>query len=425
MTLLQTPIGIEIEYMLVQAESLEIAHAASQVLEKLAGKKGASDAVGPEVTWSNELVDHVLEVKVTRPVVISDLAAVRFAKKVHEVQIQLRASHAIELLPSGMHPWMHPAKETQLWSGEYSEDYLALHQNFDCFTHGFANLQSLHINIPFASEAEFGELLRAIRLVLPLIPALAASSPVRDGKLQPTLDSRVLVYVANQKGVPEITGEIIPEQIYEYAAYKKEILEKMYRAVDHLQAAEIMQTEQLNARGCIARFDRNTLEIRVCDSQESVLADFAVVYAVLQLLAFVRERLAQNPTHEAARLSEKMLKEILLSCAEYGENAKIEHPDFCSFFGFSGPTLAGDFWKLLVALPIPEGCEVLHQTMSLQLKNGTLASRIRKSLGSVSDDKLLNKEKVTKVYRELTTSLFENTLFKVEREDRHLANPKS
>ena len=52
---------------------------------------------------------------------------------------------------------------------------------FSCQGHGWANLQSMHINLPFADDAEFGRLHAAIRFLLPLLPGLTASSPVMDG----------------------------------------------------------------------------------------------------------------------------------------------------------------------------------------------------------------------------------------------------
>src|SRR6185436_8561391 len=80
------------------------------------------------------------------------------------------------LLPSAMHPWMDPIAEMKLWPHEYSAVYEAYNRIFDCRGHGWANLQSMHINLPFSGDEELGRLHAAVRLLLPLLPALAASS---------------------------------------------------------------------------------------------------------------------------------------------------------------------------------------------------------------------------------------------------------
>ena len=76
------------------------------------------------------------------------------------------------LLPGGVHPWMDPSKETRLWPHEYNEVYRSFDRIFGCAGHGWSNLQSTHLNLPFADDDEFGRLHAAIRAILPLLPAL-------------------------------------------------------------------------------------------------------------------------------------------------------------------------------------------------------------------------------------------------------------
>ena len=75
------------------------------------------------------------------------------------------------LLPTAMHPWMDPDRDLRLWPHEASAVYEAFNRIFSCRGHGWANLQSAHINLPFANDEEFGRLHAAIRAVLPIIPA--------------------------------------------------------------------------------------------------------------------------------------------------------------------------------------------------------------------------------------------------------------
>ena len=67
--------------------------------------------------------------------------------------------------------------------------------------------------------------------MLPILPALAASSPFLDGRDTGFADSRIDVYAGNQRAVPSITGRVIPEPVRSEAQYDDEILQPMYRAI--------------------------------------------------------------------------------------------------------------------------------------------------------------------------------------------------
>ncbi len=129
------------------------------------------------ISWSNELVAHVVELKTSEPAAALAGLAQAFAEHVRRINDLLRPLGA-RLMPTGMHPWMDPARETRLWPHDYSEVYANFDRIFDCRGHGWSNLQSVHLNLPFADDEEFGRLHAAIRLLLPILPALAASSPI-------------------------------------------------------------------------------------------------------------------------------------------------------------------------------------------------------------------------------------------------------
>src|SRR6056297_799988 len=172
--------GVELEYVLVDAESLDVRPVADRLLKRLAGGP-ACDVERDGTTWSNELTNHVLELKSTEPLRRLADGERLFRDAVGRLRPDLQAM-GLRLLPAGMHPWMDPAAETELWPGEGHEIYQAYHQIFDCRRHGWANVQSVHLNLPFAGDDQFRRLHAAVRVVLPLLPALAASSPVTDGR---------------------------------------------------------------------------------------------------------------------------------------------------------------------------------------------------------------------------------------------------
>ena len=192
--------GVELEYMIVHADSLDVFPATDQVLLAVAGEY-VSEIEQGDLAWSNELVNHVIELKTNGPSPLLRGLDAAFARDVGSIQDILLPVGG-RLMPSAAHPWMDPLTETQLWPHEYNAVYEAFDRIFGCKGHGWANLQCVHLNLPFAGDDEFGRLHAAIRLVLPLIPALAASSPILDGRLTGLMDSRMHYYRENQKRIP-------------------------------------------------------------------------------------------------------------------------------------------------------------------------------------------------------------------------------
>jgi glutamate---cysteine ligase / carboxylate-amine ligase len=298
--------GIELEYMIVRRDTLEVAPIAERALDA-------------DPAWSNELVAHVVELKNPRP--SADLRALSrfFHEEIQNKNALLERSGA-RLLPSAMHPWMHPRTETRLWTGEDAEIYRTYDRIFDCRTHGWANLQSTHINLPFHGEREFVRLHAAVRLALPLLPAIAASSPFAEGRFTGWLDYRLHTYRTNASRVPAMNGRMIPEPVVGRAQYERDVLHPLYEALAPLDAEGILAYEWANARGAIARFDRDAIEIRVLDVQECPAADIALAAAVIDLvrLFYEENRGPQPDTGE--------LVEILLACMRDGERARIDTP---------------------------------------------------------------------------------------------------
>ncbi len=60
--------------------------------------------------------------------------------------------------------------------------------------------------------------------MLPLLPGLAASSPLVEGRPTGLADNRLEFYRHNQRRLPELAGRIVPEPVYTRADYEREIL---------------------------------------------------------------------------------------------------------------------------------------------------------------------------------------------------------
>lgn len=392
--------------MIANRDSFDIYPVSDKVLQSAAGIT-VNEFPRGDFAWSNELVLHVIEIKTNGPAVKLETLGGSFHKEVLAIQKILEEQNAL-LLPTAMHPWMDPFREIKLWPHEYNPIYEAYNHIFDCRGHGWANLQSTHINLPFTGDDEFARLHAASRLVLPLIPALSASSPVADSEIKPFLSYRMEVYRTNSIKIPSITGLIVPEPVFSEEEYRKQILEKMYRDISSFDPDGILQDEWLNSRGAMARFDRQAIEIRVIDIQETPHADIAILSLIVAVIRNLTEGYWSG--HEMQKKwSEHELFDILMKTIRYGEQAVIQNPRYLAMFGFDEQQMeAGLFWSELFnrinkSNPFPQ--EIVKPIQFI-LENGPLARRILKSLnGRVTKDKL------REIYRELSICLQHGHLY--------------
>ncbi|MCA9074473.1 MAG: hypothetical protein KDA93_05530 [Planctomycetaceae bacterium] len=400
-------VGIELEYMIVDAESLDVRPIAESVLRDEAGAV-VSDLEFGDIAWSNELVAHVIELKTDGPALTVDDLAAKFQQHVEQVNRRL-APHGACLLPTAMHPWMDPHAEMVLWPHESGEIYETFNRIFDCRGHGWANLQSMHINLPFANDQEFGKLQAAVRLILPLLPALAASSPFMDAKPTGLLDSRLDVYRNNSRRIPSVAGRVIPEPAFDEATYEERIFEPMFTEIAPHDPDGVLRHEFLNARGAIARFSRGTIEIRVIDVQECPLADLAIAAAVIGVLKLLVEQTWTDiDTQKAIPIDP--LERVFLAAIRDAELAVIDSPELLRHFGMSESRLTlSELWRHL--------CESITQTdhdftrrhsaIDVILNEGPLARRIVKRLPESP-----SREELRGVYEQLANCLATGTQFR-------------
>jgi carboxylate-amine ligase len=399
--------GVELEYMIVDAESLEVRPIADEVFRAVVGEI-TGEYETPDISWSNELVSHVIELKTTAPAPSLEPLGEAFHRNVLTINDVLRPM-SCRLMPTAMHPWMNPDREMKLWPHDYGPVYAAFDRIFDCRGHGWANLQSVHINLPFANDEEFGRLHAAIRLILPILPALAASSPAMDGRVTGTLDNRLAVYRTNARRVPSVSGEVIPEPVFTRADYDEQIFQRMYRDIAPLDPEGILQHEWLNARGAIARFDRGAIEIRVLDIQECPAADMAIVTLIVETLkALVGQR--WSTTAEQRVTPSKSLVALLHDTIQNAENATVGDRTYLRHFGCTAEKqiTAAQLWSRIAAeLNVSRLLGAAEQAaLETILSRGTLASRIATRLGTNPD-----RATMQKAYQELSDCLAANRSF--------------
>lgn len=403
--------GVELEYMLVDADTLDVRPIADELFAQLTGRITSDVERGP-ATWSNELAAHVIELKTSSPVrSLDDLPHV-FSDAIDDLQPALTSLH-LTLMPTAMHPWMDPRRETRLWPHENAAIYQTFHRIFDCHRHGWANVQSVHLNLPFADDQQFARLHTAVRLVLPLLPALAASSPIVEGCVGEQLDGRLTHYVDHCARVPSLMGPVIPEAIEDRNVYRKQIFGPISTDIASLDPEGIMQVEFLNARGAIARFDRGSIEIRLMDVQESPQADVAICAAVTGVLQLLVAETWSSQS-EQATASCQALRSLLDKTLRDAERAELDDPAYLRHFGIEADTLAaGEVWRILVEQTKPhvEFPSSLEEPLDVILKQGTLARRILKALGDPPPGQSLDRRQLAGIYRQLASCLQRGMLF--------------
>ncbi len=400
-------IGIELEYMIVDKQTLKVKPITDKVIFEIA-KEYVSDVEFEKIAWSNELVLHVIEFKTNGPAESFEGLSKLFEENVLHVNKILEKYNAM-LLPGGAHPLIDPYKETKLWPHENNPVYESYNRIFDCRGHGWSNLQSTHINLPFFDDNEFEKLHAAIRILLPIIPALTASTPILDGKPTGFLDTRLEVYRNNQIKIPFITGNVIPEKVFSKKEYEDKIFKRIYNDIKPFDPENILQFEWLNSRGAIARFDRNTIEIRIIDIQEAPIVDIALVYTIVETLKLITKEKWIDLSSQKL-FEEENLKNTLLDVIKNAEETIITDKEFLSAFGLNQNKIkAKDLWKHILNEINLSNNNLNEELINISLKvinEGTLAKRIIKALKDNFSEK-----NIISIYKKLSDSLEKNELF--------------
>ncbi len=396
-------IGIELEYMIVDKQNLNPLPITDQVIIQKNGLITDELSNGP-ISWSNELVLHVIELKTTNPALNTEGLSYMMHQNVLEIN-EILASKGAQLLPTAMHPMLNPLKDLKLWPHHRNEIYEKYNEIFNCKGHGWGNLQSMHINLPFGNDEEFYRLHEAIRHLMPLIPALTASSPLFEGKRGEFLDNRLAFYEKNQAKIPSITGKVIPESMIDKADYEQNLLQKIYDDIKPYDSEGVLQEEWLNSRGAITRFDRNAIEIRIIDLQECPKADIAIAELVVQALKVLVEK-----TTDFNALSSEKLYDIYRKALESGADALLEDISYLKLFDdtIEKPISIKELWKRIISQIYLSGDS--EGVIQYILSQGNLSERILKNLSATD----FSTEAISKEYQKLAKCLQNNIIYDVK-----------
>ncbi len=352
--------GVELEYMIVDADTLRILPESDRLIHRVSGSFDGDVSRGA-LEWSNELALHLIELKTGKPVRRLHGLAEVFQSEVRHINRLLAADNAL-LLPTAMHPWMRPHAESRLWPHSYGEVYAAFDRIFNCSGHGWTNLQSTHLNLPFRTAGEFRRLHTAIRLLLPILPALAASSPFVEGRRAPFLDMRLETYRHNCRRIPSITGRVIPEPVQSPAEYRRRILQRIHRDLAAHDPERVLESEWTETWSAI-------------------------------------EDQLRPPTAG--------LERVLLQCARDGRSVSLRPGTYLRAFGLHSrrPMSVAEVWHHLLESSAPHQADWRPVIEGL-LEEGSLSERILKAAGHRPGRRALRG-----VYRRLADCLHQGVLF--------------
>jgi len=311
-------LGPEHEFSLVN-EELQALPIVDKVIKAFCGRV-VNFVELPRFTFGKELQLHVMEIKANTPFKSPELFEETMQNAVATLLDFIGKKYRAQMLGTGMHPLL-TLGETSVWPHRHRKIYHELGKLFNLKQHGWLNIQSFHLNLPYSRE-EKGVLLHNLLAGLcAYLPAISASSPICEGAIGPNVDNRLYFYKVNQQEVPSVTGDVIPEYVSSFAQYRKEVIGQYSQDLAKAGAGKtVLFKEWVNSRGVIFRFDRSALEVRVMDEQECVKSDVA-------LSCFIRAALRGLIAERAAPLPHQLLVRDFNSILAKGLNAKVLHPN--------------------------------------------------------------------------------------------------
>jgi glutamate---cysteine ligase / carboxylate-amine ligase len=273
----------------------------------------------PKFTFGKELQLHVMELKANQPF----KSPVAFEETMHSAVVTLNEflskNFQANLLGTGMHPLLK-LDETGVWTHHHRRIYEEYGKIFNLKQHGWLNIQSFHLNLPYANEGDAVKLHNCLAELSAYVPAISAASPFFEGKEGPDVDNRLTFYRLNQKEVPSITGDVVPEFTQSTAAYRENVIGGYTRDLAKKGADKtLLNREWVNSRGVIFRFDRKALELRVMDEQECTKSDVA-------LGCFVRAALRGLMAGDEQLQNHGLLLGDLNAVIAKGLEARVAHP---------------------------------------------------------------------------------------------------
>jgi gamma-glutamyl:cysteine ligase YbdK (ATP-grasp superfamily) len=348
----------------------------------------------PTFTFGKELQLHVIEIRPNAPFASPAEFEETMQEAVETLQEFVNRKYGARLLGTGMHPLLK-LDETGVWPHRHRQIYQAYSRVFNLKRHGWLNIQSFQLNLPYSDEKSGTMLHNLIANICPYLPAIAAASPIYEGKVGKNVDNRLHFYKENQSEVPSITGDVVPEYITSFKQYREAIIDRYSRdmavaGVDRL----LLGKDWVNSRGVIFRFDRRALEVRVMDEQECVKSDVALSCFIMATLRGLIEKSTELLPHE-------ILTRDFESVVADGLDGKLQNPN-----GKTAREVCLSLLKIAFENASKEEKKFLP-IIEKRIIEGNLSEIVRETV-KVKSQKTNPEEAIIDVYSELAESLIDN-----------------
>jgi gamma-glutamyl:cysteine ligase YbdK (ATP-grasp superfamily) len=383
--------GPEHEFSLVNQE-LKVLPISDKIIKDYCGKI-VNFVKLPSFTFGKELQMHVMEVKANLPFK-SPIEFEEIMQNAVSTLNQIVQKHGAMLLGTGMNPLMH-LKDTAIWPHYHKKIYQEYGKIFNLTQHGWLNIQSFHLNLPYQKETDGIQIHNQLANLSAYLPAIAASSPIYEGKNGCDIDNRLEFYKINQKEIPSVTADVIPEYATSFSQYKHDVIERYSQDLAAAGASKtLLHREWVNSRGVIFRFDRCAIEVRVMDEQECVKSDVALgcfVRSALRGLIALKTDLLQHDL--LARDFNMVVKDAL--------NAQVSNPH-----GKTARQVCQYYLNLAIEYATEDEKKYLW-LIKKRVENGSLSEIIRDHVLKRANKTDFH-EAVTDVYLTLIRSLSDN-----------------
>ncbi len=387
-------LGPEHEYSLVDKD-LIVLPISDQIIKGYCGKT-VNFIELPYFTFGKEMQLHVMEIKANQPFKTPSEFEETMQNAVATLS-QIVQKHSAMLLGTGMHPLLK-LQDTAIWSHYHKKIYQQYGKLFNLNQHGWLNIQSFHLNLPYQKEADAIKIHNQLANLCAYLPAIAASSPIFEGAEGPDVDNRLHFYKINQKEVPSVTGDVIPEYATSLSQYKQDIIGQYSKDLQHAGADKtLLRREWVNSRGVIFRFDRCALEVRVMDEQECVKADVA-------LACFVRATVRGLVASKVGLLPHIVLLKDLNAVIKDGLNAEVASP-----YGKTARQVCQYYLKLALEHATEDEKKYLW-LVKKRIEEGNLSERICANV-SRRAEKTDFHEAIVDVYSTLIKCLSNNQIY--------------
>lgn len=276
-----TVVGIELEFVVVDKKDFTIKNIVRKVL------KENQINLNEYIELSNEMVNHVIELKLKTPINDLKKAEYYFQDAYLTINKILEKYNAV-IIPLSMHPFMKPV-DSEIWKGEGRGVYNTYDKLFGFNTHSFSNMQSLQITLPFNTKEEMVKLHNSIRLVLPFLKTLSSSSPFIEGKNNGIESNRIYFFENSQSKLLNKLSSPITEYLNSELDYI-EYMENLYQICKSFNVKNI-KPQWFNSQGSMIKYNLNAIEIRVCDIQESMYMNMALSEFIYKFVKYIYENI--------------------------------------------------------------------------------------------------------------------------------------